>query len=624
MPCSFVPDLPSSIDDRDLIRDRCQFSTPDSNLVDFEGNKYCIAHLPLRASSEFPAGSFDDLFRQYIRNETTSSRGRKWANLAGVVFRLPIFYERFDPSNFGLKLPPNLLLTGAHFTHAVAFSQTQYQELVLDNAQFESTLTFSEHVSFSGPVTIQNATFKDHVGILKARFDKGLNLRHARFKGNVKIEDCEFGGDFSASECDFASASTFSSLTCKGPVTLDGAHFHGPLTIHGVQFVQSASFQRVTADGNISIDNSKWSSDVTWRGAKFNAQFVMKQANCEGTQDFSNVTFSSRGKFSAVNFQFMVTLSRSRASDGLLFEDSQLRAGIDLSESDLAGEINFSGGFLKGRGDFRKSHFRKNVSFAEIELSGQMDFSECTFDADISFYTSSQKPELRNVPSIKFELARFLGTPKFTNRLFTDTTSFRFAVFNNAPDFHGCTLHQSTDFYRAQFRDSSGLAESRYRTLRHLSEELRSRRDESLFFKLEQRARRRNMSVLRDPMGWVASCLYDICASYGESILKPLLWLFVTFGMFSYVHYLIIIGYPEIIEHFRVTPGQVVGFTVEQVVRPFSIWAPRGEGPGREWLPSLLAAEPILLRVTATLETLFGLGFFTLFLLALRRRFSMS
>ena len=68
--------------------------------------------------------------------------------------------------------------------------------------------------------------------------------------------------------------------------------------------------------------------------------------------------------------------------------------------------------------------------------------------------------------------------------------------------------------------------------------------------------------------------------------------------------------------------GDIGVFALQQIFRPFEIWSWRYQLA--EPLKSLGISElPLVIKAVATVETLLFYGLFTLFLLALRKRFRM-
>lgn len=623
MPCSFTYNLPSTTGGADHSTFRCEFPVGERDLLEFEGKKYCIAHLPIEASADFPPGNHRNLFTNSIQHALIRSTACGQANLTGVVFRLPFFAEKFDPS-FIRPLPvPRLILTAAYFVQEVHFSRRWANELVLDKATFKEGLCFSNAI-YDGLVTLRDIVINGETKIHDTQFLRGLCTERGEFVGAVTVTDSLLRGDLIFLRCKFASPVKLTNVRCESGADFEESAFDKKFKSENSYFSDQVIFRRIAVTEDFTCDNNRFMGGSDWEGARFEKNLLIRRDQLNQTQNFTGTSFQGNAIFSEVSSLSRLNLTNATIHGDLILERSNFASLLELSKTVVRGNISAHNVQFRCPLLVRNSKISGDVLFSSANFEYKLDFSGSEFNGNFSLSESRQNPEYRNTPSAIFDNVRFCASARFSNRHFTDVTSFRFAIFREAPDFHGCDLHQSTDFSGASFRDTSAAAESRYRTLRHLMAGLRSRKDEGLFFKLEQRSRRRNMRIRQEPITWFASIMYDWIAGYGESIFKPLLVTFLTIGVFFGIHWMIGAVHPEIIKEFGVTPGQMLSFTVEQVVRPFAIWAPRGEVPGREWLPSLLVAEPLWLRVSATLETLFGLGAFTLLLLALRRRFSMT
>ena len=196
------------------------------------------------------------------------------------------------------------------------------------------------------------------------------------------------------------------------------------------------------------------------------------------------------------------------------------------------------------------------------------------------------------------------------NRCFTEPTSFRDVLFTRAPEFHGASLHQGMIFPRGRaFRDTWSVeAANAYRTLKLGMETIRSRDEEGMFFALEQRSRIRSRMLPRHLT--ILSFLYDCVSAYGQSVMRPLIWLIINTAFFSWC-------YSEILSPNRSSTLSVAGieFALQQVFRPFGIW----------WtIPGNLYQIELAQKLIATVQSLVSLSLLTLFLLALRRRFKLD
>ena len=212
-----------------------------------------------------------------------------------------------------------------------------------------------------------------------------------------------------------------------------------------------------------------------------------------------------------------------------------------------------------------------------------------------------------------FENATFGGRARFSNRRFLDTTSFRKTVFVVAPEFHNCVLHQDTDFSGADFQDHRGTdyvdAARAYRTLKLAMEQLRNRDEQARFFRHEQRARRLRPDTPRalKAISW----LYETTADYGESPVRPLLWLLAAFLVFSGLYFLAQ-GAPSAGASWQGPgPSGTLRFALQQVFLPFRVFI--AEPP-----------VPLLLGLLGALHSLLNLGLLALFVIALRRKFRLG
>jgi hypothetical protein len=143
-------------------------------------------------------------------------------------------------------------------------------------------------------------------------------------------------------------------------------------------------------------------------------------------------------------------------------------------------------------------------------------------------------------------------------------------------------------------------------------ENVRARQKEAMFYALEQQSLRARKDTPRSV--WAASHLYHLTVSYGQSFVRPLGWLlwvkFVSFCIYA------AFGSISLWAH-------LVDFTIEQLVRPLSVWLPTSE----ESLHKLFGKNLLVLlgiKIIATFQSIFSLSLLALFLLALRRRFKMG
>ena len=160
-----------------------------------------------------------------------------------------------------------------------------------------------------------------------------------------------------------------------------------------------------------------------------------------------------------------------------------------------------------------------------------------------------------------------------------------------------------------------------YRTLKLAMEQARARQEEAMFFALEQRSLRKQPGT-----SWTvrsASAVYDWAADYGQSLVLPLAWIAVISVVFGaiYTTLLFFVRDPAVVASPHCEFDHVA-FALKQIFRPFEVWSTRADlvEPFR---CIGVAKPPLVLKLFATLHTLLTFGLFTLFLLALRKRFRM-
>ena len=160
-------------------------------------------------------------------------------------------------------------------------------------------------------------------------------------------------------------------------------------------------------------------------------------------------------------------------------------------------------------------------------------------------------------------------------------------------------------------------------------EDRRDRLQEGRFFAYEKRCEREDLRT-----AWLErklSYFYDWTSEYGQSILRPILSLTIfTIGILllyiTLVEFFISDVYREALKTdqwgFIWT---MLRFTLEQIHRPFQIWAPGYvsslSNGGEIVLSELMNALDIAIRLVSTIQAVVTLGLVTETLLAVRWRF---
>ena len=376
-----------------------------------------------------------------------------------------------------------------------------------------------------------------------------------------------------------------------GGVVFDEIEFY-KLSIDHAQFLGRVSFDRSSFVGDASFNSTVFKKGSSFDSALFQGKASFPFARFLDVTIFVSAVFEGAANFNASNILGASFLSAYFKNDGL-----------------------FNGATFSELANFDKIQVDGSIRFVDAQINGQVSFNNAVIAGDANYYLTGVKKSNSNysIPLASFDNSMFTGDVNFDNRTFTDTTSFRNTVFAKAPSFHNCELHQNTIFESATFSDTSEESSSAYRTLKLQMENVRARREEAMFYALEQQCLRNNKNIPRSVK--LFSWLYDVTSTYGQSVGKPLAWLFATFMLFPLIYTSVCDVCCNFKSSFDMTKvGESFALSVQQMVNPFWIWRST-EFP--DWASTNLLA----IKYIATLQSLVSLAFIALFLLALRWRF---
>jgi uncharacterized protein YjbI with pentapeptide repeats len=400
------------------------------------------------------------------------------------------------------------------------------------------------------------------------------------------------------------------------PGSVDFRRYAGENALPGVWFDQAtfggrALFSECTFSGIASFANTTFRDSAGFHEVAFRDLAI-----------FSDATFCDRAIFDRASFARMANFTGAKFSRGASFIRAVLHAAL-FAGATFGDEARFDRATFSGyqSGFFWAARFKGLAAFRNAVFSGHASFEEVAFDGDALFNgdpTGEGRALAADIfpATITFRSAKFSGRANFTNRRFLSATDFCDASFQVAPEFHNAVLSQDTSFAGTRFLDRKGTeyvdAAMAYRTLKLAMESVRARDEEAQFYGYEQQSLR-----ARKDTPWAAksfSWLYEKTAMYGQSFVRPMVWLLVVFAAFSIVY----------LVTFRTGPvttwedgERALRFALQQVFQPFGAF----RGSIRQ---GATAPVPFWLAFVATLHSLLTFSFLALFLLALRRRFRLN
>lgn len=432
-----------------------------------------------------------------------------------------------------------------------------------------------------------------------------IKFDRTEFFGGDHFKDTTFTEEVNFFSCKFHGKTNFNGSTFTKPIEFDAEIIETDLEFQESTFRESAEFCLAT--------NGK-KSEVLFSISTFNSYFKIRtKETCLTAITMKGNIFA--GEFSLNgDFNSPISIVDCKFAEITTFK-GVARRGFHLEGCEVSSELRFSGFTFNGGVRFPNNIFRADVKFHDAVFGSHILANDCQFEGKVDF-SSYGKEEEQKLLATSFRGSLFRKEATFTNRLFTATANFSGCQFWLAPNFHGAQLHQDTRFPGIDaFHDTaSDDAPSAYRTLRQLMDKNSCRREEAMFYILEQRALR-NVNGAQSTWENAASWIYDKVSCYGTNFWWPIAWMFAALFAFGSI-YALWASFPlaQPLKFDRVLFGKGLSFSFQQIVNPFWVW--RDDTPDLpmiDWIPWI--------KVIASVQSLVTTGLFALFLIALRWRF---
>lgn len=441
-----------------------------------------------------------------------------------------------------------------------------------------------------------------------------LDLTGVIFPSKQNFSNISFPS-VSFAKATFSEGASFHGTTFSGEAEFGEATFRGFTGFHGVKFLQDAGFDRVTFSRVGRFGKATFNGSAMFRRATFNKSISFEEAVFIRTAAFEGATFSEAAEFNNATFQ-----------GNARFKKATFRRGGQFGRSTFKRDARFERASFDGISLFEAATFNGNAEFEGAVFSGPAEFENVRFCKSASFgasspYAENDNPKASSFGLVNFSNATFGGEAKFENRQFLKSASFDACIFTKAPIFHSCKLPQGTTFSpRTNFKDvTSKDAVQAYRTLKLAMETVRARQEESMFYALEQQARRNHPDT--PPSEQLISHIYEWTADFGESFVRPLGWLLLITELFVFLYAITMTTYFP-----QGTPGYdgaSFRFAIEQIVRPFGAWT-SSSGTAMGTVFPQPAGLPFSLKLLSTFQSLANVSFLGLSFFAVRRKFKLS
>ncbi len=310
------------------------------------------------------------------------------------------------------------------------------------------------------------------------------------------------------------------------PITLGGEHRWLELAALGCDAWNTWADNnlRQPPEQRAAIDLSECKiSHADWAGYKF-----------PGHVNFSKSTFVNP-YFSGTRFFGSVSFSDATFEDAC-FQYTTFDEDADFSQcvfkAEKTGHTNFNEARFGGRAFFNGTHFTDFVQLHEIEFAGDVEFSAVNFDRNVTFSETTFAGYTRFInttfhKAVDFEQTKFDGVVRFDGAEFTQPPDLRTVTFKFPPSVFDATF----------LFDPSQTPEA-YRFLKKLADDDRDHHNALKLFAFEMRARRAHVlkwTRLQDWSELGLSYFSDITSDYGRSVVRPILFLAITFLLFAYL-----------------------------------------------------------------------------------------
>jgi hypothetical protein len=395
----------------------------------------------------------------------------------------------------------------ADFTRFV-FPGANYRGRAMEVMCSFNEAIFTRYADFGRVKFAKDANF---VGVT---FSQEADFGLAMFAQNADFSSATFTGSANFTSAMFAESSDFSEATFTNGADFSWATFRKDADFSGVGFVL-ANFSVATFTQNTYFSNSTFARDASFRGATFRQDAYLYRAAFAQGADFIGATFAQDANFVGSTF----------AQDTEFSEAAFLR-DANFNEATFASVANFEDARFLGAAEFRKTGFRRDERLAPGPVFSLAEFSR---------------------PEVVVFYKTYLGQAVFLN---CDVSKFTFSFVEWRKRQGGgkrMVFEEVVDLEAAPDLRSSedSLDERNYGLVAELYQQLKKNYDERKDYwtagdfhygememkRLSSPQRKKIPRWLHRNLGLAA--LYKCVSEYGESYVRPFIWLLVVLAIFT-------------------------------------------------------------------------------------------
>ena len=290
------------------------------------------------------------------------------------------------------------------------------------------------------------------------------------------------------------------------------------------RFPGEADFNRTTFRKQVWFRGNTFGGNASFRDASFLDYCGFSSVKIDGLTVFSGATMGGRADFTDVEFLMLANFKDVVLKDEVHFTRSKFGFSVSFLGANISGSAVFWHTDVSHEAYFQNVKFLRRLMVHECIFSGDVTFEQCIFEepASISRSAFMKNSSFRAVSGKGLFLAdiNFQRLPDFSG-----------AHFEEAPSFDLVNLNPERLVANAPAESKYGLP-AQWRALRRLAIEGHDHERELQFFKGEITARRGTVDTWRTGRFWVG-WLYEVLSDFGRSMLRPVVWLMMTFGLFG-------------------------------------------------------------------------------------------
>lgn len=280
----------------------------------------------------------------------------------------------------------------------------------------------------------------------------------------------------------------------------------------GHSFPNKADFSGYIFPGGANFTSATFAGEADFTGATFSSSTYADRAN------FDDCIFIGIARFYEATFLGVATFARAKFSHEALFTRCSFADAANFFRSQFLGEVNFWEVTFSSNAKFENAEFVKRAEFTQATFNKLTLFTGAIFSSGSTFEGTrySQPPNFLstvfNVPPLMIN-AQVTPTEKTWWKMVFGKTNL------NDDDAKLGKKRWQMFFGKANLNDDA----AKYRRLKQLAQESRDHESTLRFLGQELKAKRFYETT---GLSLIPNILYGILSNFGQSIARPLTWLF--------------------------------------------------------------------------------------------------